>query len=150
MSNLNIYEIFSEHPSYREIEVQPVDSEVVIKVKLRGLSLTDILLNKNVFQNLLKDLQNLDINGDVIMSNFSKNISEEAYLTIHNCIVDDEQKALFTPEFIEEFWDTSVINECILDIVDLTLPSKKKLMKTRETTKRIQQKIELLNKRTET
>lgn len=149
MDQLNLLEIFSTTPSYRDIEVQPHDSEETIIVKIRGLCLLDILANQEVFKNLLLDFQNLDIAGKDILNNFRQNISKECYTTINNCIVEDDQRALYTPEFIKKFWDTSVINECILDIVDLTLPSKKKLMKQRETTNRILKKIEMMQKRIE-
>lgn len=144
----DLRESFAESASFRDIEVfEETENRPALIIKIRGVVLSDVITNKKVWGSLLADLQNADFSGEEIIDRTKINFSEDAYNIINMCIVDEDQKLLFTPAVIKTTFPSTLINEMILDIADLTIPTKKKLIIQQKTANRIKEKLEIMKKR---
>lgn len=136
LKKATVAEFLSDSQSFRKVFISEDNN---LYVNLRGIPFTDMLIDKELFSTLFEDLQNTEMSGKTIIDNMYKNISDKTFTIINRCIVDEEDQVLYTVEILKEM-PMEVINLMILNIIEMTVPTKKKIQAFRIAMKRVDNK----------
>lgn len=104
-----------------------IDEDKLLYITVKGLSLAEIIVGDKIMNNLWKNIGDEGNNGSFVTDELAKDIANNRYETTIKCLVDQEDVLLLNPEKYEQLPE-DVKNEIIFSIIELTIPSKKKLL----------------------
>lgn len=104
-----------------------IDEDKLLYITVKGLSLAEIIVGDKIMNNLWKNIGDEGNNGSFVTDELAKDIANSRYETTIKCLVDQEDVLLLNPEKYEQLPE-DVKNEIIFSIIELTIPSKKKLL----------------------
>lgn len=137
--DLELKHYLLENTSFKKVYIATKEVNPNLYITLKGLSIADILIDKDIVGRFYTDVQNQGNNGKFVMDELYSNISKESFAVIQRCLVYDEDKEILCREIFDEL-SSDIINEIILTIIELTIPSKKKLLSMKNSIDRIEKK----------